>query len=1036
MSIPETESGRPRRRPFVLQHAISVGQTLFVSVVAVTIIVVSSLLARNGTVPDWEESVLVFFNDWADWLEPLMWVLQQVGVIGAPIVAGLVVYYFTREWLYFVAFAAILPLKLVIEKSVVKRLVERDRPFESVGAHINVRGPAFEGLSFPSGHATTVFAVAILLAALLPPRWRMVPVAWAVIVGIARLYYGEHNFLDVVAGAAMGTLFSVLLWFAILNRVDGRAARPRGHRAMIASATSETARGGYVREGPHHREHIRSPVDILRLIVALVVVVTGVFVANVFDSSFLGLSEDGASSLSGLPQWVRQIPATALAIAVLSSIVGALLWALATTRYRRFIMLLTGVVLAGALSLAVGEAIYAVVDGPVRDAFDTPPEGWRLRVAGDRIRPGDPVLAAAIAVLGVSTSWLRRSLTQRLAVVVAGYIVTSSLIAEVPALGVLSDIGLGLMVASGVLLVFGRHDLAPNKDEIHDALESVGVDIIELDHLDVDARGSAPWIGTSAAGERIFVKALGRDERSADLMFRAYRWFRLRKTGDHHPFVSLHRAVEHEALVSLQARALGVRTPRILGVTDAGVDGMVLAYEAIDGRSADQVEDISDDALESIWTMVSLLHSKRIAHRDLRLANVSIDGAGGPWLVDFAFSELAAADQELGTDVAELLASTAAVVGVDRAVRAAHVTSGVDELSRALPWLQPLALSAATREPIGKDGIEAIRTMLIERCQMPAEEPAKLQRIDTKALFIIASLVLSSWFLVPQLADIDNIWEQVRTASVQWALVAGGFSVVTYLAATVSLLGAIPYRLHYLPAFVAQLASSFANRVTPARVGGVATNVRYFQKQGIPTAVSVTAVGLNAVAGLIMHIVLILAFLVLSGGSSESGGLPVPSPTAVAIGLAAAIAVIAASLAVRFTRRLVVERVVPQLRTGWESLQQIGRSPGRIALLFGGSAAITLAYTAAMAASLEAFGSTASLPIVGLLYLTGSAVANAAPTPGGLGAAEAALVASFSLVEEAAIVIPAVFLFRFVTFWLPILPGWLALTWLRSSDRI
>jgi undecaprenyl-diphosphatase len=157
---------------------------------------------------------------------------------------------------------------------------------------------------------------------------------------------------------------------------------------------------------------------------------------------------------------------------------------------------------------------------------------------------------------------------------------------------------------------------------------------------------------------------------------------------------------------------------------------------------------------------------------------------------------------------------------------------------------------------------------------------------------------------------------------------------------------------------------------------------------------------------------------------------------AVGLGLLIAVAVIAASLAVPLTRRLISEYVVPQLKTGWESMQQIGRNPGRLALLFGGSATITLLYMAAMAASLEAFGSDASLPLVGLLFLTGSAVANAAPTPGGLGAAEAALIAAFSLIEEAAVVIPAVFLFRFVTFWLPILPGWLALTYLRNSDQI
>ncbi len=215
----EMEATTGQRQFFATRHKISGVQTLVVSGVAMVVIVASSVAAADGAVAAWEESVLLFFNGWYDWLEPLMWALQQVGVIGTPIVAALVVYYFSRRWQYLVAFAAVLPLKLVIEKGVVKNLVERDRPFESVGPHINVRGPAFEGLSFPSGHTTTVFAVGILLFALLPSRWRPVPVVWAGVVAIIRLYYGEHNFLDVVAGAAIGTLFAVLLWYALLNRV-------------------------------------------------------------------------------------------------------------------------------------------------------------------------------------------------------------------------------------------------------------------------------------------------------------------------------------------------------------------------------------------------------------------------------------------------------------------------------------------------------------------------------------------------------------------------------------------------------------------------------------------------------------------------------------------------------------------------------------------------------------------------------------------------------------------------------------------------
>ncbi|MFZ1854238.1 MAG: lysylphosphatidylglycerol synthase domain-containing protein, partial [Candidatus Nanopelagicales bacterium] len=50
----------------------------------------------------------------------------------------------------------------------------------------------------------------------------------------------------------------------------------------------------------------------------------------------------------------------------------------------------------------------------------------------------------------------------------------------------------------------------------------------------------------------------------------------------------------------------------------------------------------------------------------------------------------------------------------------------------------------------------------------------------------------------------------------------------------------------------------------------------------------------------------------------------------------------------------------------------------------------------------------------------------AAPTPGGLGAVEAALTAALAAAGvEAAVAVSAVLLFRIFTFWLPTLPGWL-----------
>lgn len=210
---------RPPAPPFLdLRTAVSRRQLAGTLVTASVVIVTSSWIAWDGEVPGWEAAVLRFFNGWPDWLEPGMWVLQQVGVFMAPVIAGAIIVSFTRTWWHLLPFVLVLPAKLVIEKAIVKQLVDRERPWVSVGPDIEVRGPAFEGLSFPSGHCTTAFATAVLVAAFLPLRWRWVPIAWAMIVAVARLYYGEHNLLDVLTGAALGVGFATTLWFVILNR--------------------------------------------------------------------------------------------------------------------------------------------------------------------------------------------------------------------------------------------------------------------------------------------------------------------------------------------------------------------------------------------------------------------------------------------------------------------------------------------------------------------------------------------------------------------------------------------------------------------------------------------------------------------------------------------------------------------------------------------------------------------------------------------------------------------------------------------------
>ena len=73
----------------------------------------------------------------------------------------------------------------------------------------------------------------------------------------------------------------------------------------------------------------------------------------------------------------------------------------------------------------------------------------------------------------------------------------------------------------------------------------------------------------------------------------------------------------------------------------------------------------------------------------------------------------------------------------------------------------------------------------------------------------------------------------------------------------------------------------------------------------------------------------------------------------------------------------------------------------------------------------------------GAVYLGASLVAAAAPTPGGLGAMEAALVAGLTGVGmESGVAVAAVLSYRLATYWLPVLPGWLSFHALERRNFI
>jgi undecaprenyl-diphosphatase len=251
-------------------------------------------------------------------------------------------------------------------------------------------------------------------------------------------------------------------------------------------------------------------------------------------------------------------------------------------------------------------------------------------------------------------------------------------------------------------------------------------------------------------------------------------------------------------------------------------------------------------------------------------------------------------------------------------------------------------------------------------------------------------------------------------------------SMLTYLAGNVAIMGTVPQRLLFLPTLLTQSASSFVNRVSPANLGGMALNVRYLQKSGVEPAAAVAAVGLNSLAGFVAHIVLIVIFFAWSG-SNLGKAFSLPSGSTVLLVASVLAAAVGLVLATRWGRHHLLGRLVKAVRSSRDNLRQVASNPAKLAMLFAGSAGVTLAYIGALAATVHAFGGRISVAEVGAVYLGASAVAAAAPTPGGLGPLEAALVAGLTGVGmSSGPAVSAVLTYRLATYWLPVLPGWLS----------
>jgi undecaprenyl-diphosphatase len=780
---------------------------------------------------------------------------------------------------------------------------------------------------------------------------------------------------------------------------------------------------------PPGDRYYRHPGDVVRLVLwgaASVVLIVLIWLAT---STMRGVTTDLGRAAAHVQPSLRELVLALVQVAAVGVPVVVIGLLVAHQRWRRL-----GTVL---LAAGGGAALFALVDvrldlpAGVPDAV----EGGTWFAAATF--PSLPYIAGLGAAALIGKPWLSRPWRRATDISLALLVLAIAVAGTRGLAALLLALTLGATVGAAILAVLGAPNRRPSPAAVAHGLRTSGLDVTGLTLERAEGGRSQLYTVTTRGGATVFTKVYARDSRDADLLYRGYRTLLFRGPTDDWPALSLRDDVEHEAFLLLLARQNDVTCPRVQTLTRLDDGSMALALEYVAGTRLDRLapEMIDAGLLDALWREVQAMHETRLAHRALRAANILV-ADGRPVIIDFGFSVESAPPRTQAIDRAELLVSLAELVGVSPAVEAAAAVLTPADLGAALPYLQPLALSSATRRAASKSLLQALRTAVAAATGATVEPPAQLVRVRARTLVTIAASVGAFYVLLPQLAHVGDSFVALRSANWAWLAASLVLSGLTYVAAGVCTVSSVPEPLPFVPTVLTQLASSFVNRVTPANVGGMALNVRYMQKAGVEPAEAVTGVGLNTFAGALAHIGLLVIFFTWAGRNSSSA-FSIPSESKLLVAIAVLLALAGLLVATRRGRKLVRTKVVGFVRTSVRSLVALARAPGRLAALFGGSAALTLAYVASLAAAVAAFDGHASFAQIGAVYLGASLLAAAAPTPGGLGALEAALVAGFTGVGmTSGVAVAAVLSYRLVTYWIPVLPGWVSLKVLERRGLV
>ena len=777
------------------------------------------------------------------------------------------------------------------------------------------------------------------------------------------------------------------------------------------------------------REWQRHPVDVARLTVRLVLLIVVIGMTAAFPTALTNISTDLIELFTRMPTPLRYLLVGIAQLAILIVPVVTVVW-LFTRRTRAATLLVVG---AGVTS---GLLMVLLTDWLNRAAPPTPVDlPSNSFLASDF--PSIAYLAALVAGTTAASPMMTAQWRKVAWIAVAVTAVVRVLTATQAPVSILVTLVVGSVVGSAVLVAFGSPQRRPGLTTLRAGLAAAGFEVDDLG--DEHAGRHVRAYRGRADGAAIEVIYLDQDDRDLELFSRVLRSIRVRDVDEQRMSVKPRVRAAQLALNTTMADRAGARIPAVECVAPTDRDSAIVALSVPPGRAMSDLDgdEVSDAALDDAWRQVGLFHEARIAHRSLSRDHLVVDG-DTVTIVGLDSAVLASSTESRAVDRAELLVTTALLVGADRALDAAVRNVDIHDLAATLPFVQLPALPAHARREAKKPKhfVDDLRTGLQVRLDVDAVELAELERISVAKAVSWVGFAVLAFFLLTLASNWSEIVDAMSGLDWVWVVPIVIVTLFGTVGGAMSLAGSVVRPIALGEATIVMFGQSFLNRFTPMNAGGMAMRIRYLQKGGTDGTVATAAIGLTSAASGVVQVVFFVFFVVVAsadptGGLSVSGGGPDLSIVAVFAGAAVIAAVVIA--ATPKLRRWVVAFLRSTFAKIKHDFGELARRPTKLSLLFGGQAIAKLSTILAFVWSCRAFDVDLAFVELGALYMVANTIASAVPTPGGVGAIEAALVFMLTSTQvDDATAWAAVLLFRLINYWLPTIPGYLAL---KVSER-